>query len=369
MIKFRYVVGFLVAILLISAIVSYGFLTGEDFEDFFVGVDVAYSNMDANKELIDRISSYSNLFVIGTTGITHNETLLDEICQYAYDKGLSFIVYTERRLQYQWVEQAKVRWGEKFLGFYFWDENAGLQLDLSIILPVMQADNYTHAANQFVDRLKESFVFMNYSGFDDRLLFTSDYALYWFDYLTGYDVVLTQFGWNYSRQLNVALCRGAATVLDKEWGAIISWTYDQPPYIGSGLELYEDLVLAYENGAKYIVVFDTNKNYTQGILKEEHFKALRDFKQYTLENPRGNEYNKDRVAFVLPKDYGYGFRGPDDKIWGLWEADSFSTDLSVKLGALLEQHGKKLDIIYNDGLKLDSTYNKYIFWNGTVYVP
>ena len=369
LIKFRYVVGFLVAILLISAIVSYGFLTDDDFGDFFVGVDVAYSDMDANKEIIDRISSYSNLFVIGTTGISHNDTKLDEICQYAYDKGLSFIVFTERRLQYQWVEQAKVRWGERFLGFYFWDENAGLQIDLSVYLPVMQADNYTHAANQFVDRLKESFVFMNYSGFDDRLLFTSDYVLYWFDYLMGYDVVLTQFGWNYSRQLNVALCRGAATVLDKEWGAIISWTYDQPPYIGSGSELYEDLVLAYENGAKYIVVFDSDKNYTQGILKDEHFEALRDFKQYTVENPRGNEYSKDKVAFVLPKDYGYGFRGPDDKIWGLWEADAFSDELSVKLGFLLEQHGKKLDIIYDDGLKLDSTYNKYVFWNGTVYIP
>ena len=373
MTKLRYIVGFLVAILLISAIVSYGFLVNNNssdvFKDFFVGVDVAYENMEDNKELIDKISPYSNLFVIGCTGITHNESKLNEICQYAYDKGLSFIVFTDRRLQYQWVEQAKIRWGERFLGFYFWDENAGMQIDLSMLLPVMEADNYTDAANRFVERLKQSFVFMNYSSFEDRPLFTSDYVLYWFDYLTGYDVVLTQFGWNYSRQLNVALVRGAATILNKQWGAIITWTYDSPPYIESGPELYEDLVVAYENGAKYIVVFDSDKNYTQGILKEEHFKALRDFKQFVIENPRGEEYNHDRLAFVLPKDYGYGFRGPNDKIWGLWEADDLTAEISHKLGILLEEHGKKLDIIYNDKLELDSTYSKYIFWNNTVYVP
>lgn len=353
--------------------VSIGFLSNEKsieaFGDVFVGVDVAYESMEANKKLIDQISSYTNLFVLGCTGITHNNTKLYELCQYAFDKDLSFIVYTERRLQYQWVEQAKVLWGEKFLGFYFWDENAGLQIDLSLWLPVMQADNYTDAANKFVNRLKESFVYMNYSDFNDRLLFTSDYALYWFDYLVGYDVVLTQFGWNYSRQLNVALCRGAANVLNKEWGAIITYTYLEQPYLGSGEQLFDDMVLAYENGAKYIIVFDSDKNYTQGILKEEHYKALRDFKQYTIENPRDNVYNQDRVAFVLPQGYGYGFRGPNDKIWGLWAADTFSFDLSLRIGDLLRQYDKELDIIYDENLELDLKYKKYIFWNNTVHIP
>jgi hypothetical protein len=194
-------------------------------------------------------------------------------------------------------------------------------------------------------------------------------VLYWFVYNAGYDVLLTQFGWNYSRQLNVGLVRGAATIQNKEWGVIITWTYDHPPYIGSGQELFEDLVLAYENGAKYIVVFDSDENYTQGILKEEHFRALRDFKQYTVENPRGNDYNKDKIAFVLPKGYGYGFRGPDDKIWGLWQADALSFEISQKLGALLEQHDKELDIIYDDELELDDTYSKYVFWNNTIHIP
>jgi hypothetical protein len=353
--------------------VSYGFLSGNNsnlaFGSFFVGIDVAYESMEANKEVIDKVSSYTNLFVIGCTGITHNTSKLDEICQYAYDKGLSFIVYTDQRFQHQWVEDAIARWGDCFLGLYMWDENGGKQIDLSTILPVMQADNYTDAAEKFVSRMKSSFVLMSYSNFNDRPLFTSDYVLYWFVYKSGYDVLLAQFGWNYSRQLNVALCRGAATIQDKDWGVIVSWTYDHPPYIESGLELYDDLVLAYEHGAKYVVVFYSNKNYTKGILLEEHFKALRDFKQYVVDNPRGEYYSKDRVAFVLPKDYGYGFRGPDDKIWGLWESDELSVEISQKLGGLLEQYGEKIDIIYDDGLELDDTYSRYIFWNNTIHIP
>jgi hypothetical protein len=357
----------------ISILVSYGFVaenySNEISGDFFVGVDVAYADMDANKEIVDKVSSYTNLFVIGCTGITHNDTLLDEICGYVYDKGLSFIVYTEKRLESEWVENAISRWGESFLGLYFWDENAGRQLDLVYYRAVFEAENYSDAASQFYAAMNRSFTFMSYSGFDDRLLFTSDYALYWFDYKCGYDVVFTQFGWNYSRQLNVALCRGAATMQSKDWGVIIPHTYDVAPYIESGPELYKDLVLAYENGAKYIVVFDSNKNFTGGILQEEHFKALRDFKQYTADNPRLEEGKNDKVAFVLPKDYGYGFRGPDDKIWGLWEADDLSAQISLKLGALLEEYDKTLDIIYDDDLQIDSTYSRYVFWNNTIIVP
>ena len=77
----------------------------------------------------------------------------------------------------------------------------------------------------------------------------------------------------------------------------------------------------------------------------------------------------DRVAFVLPKDFGYGFRGPKDKIWGLWEADETSLQMSYHLGEFLKQYGTGLDIIYDDNLTVDQTYSKYIFWNGTIISP
>ena len=149
---------------------------------------------------------------------------------------------------------------------------------------------------------------------------------------------------------------------------MITWTYNDPPYIESGEELYKDLVLAYENGAEYILVFDSNEEYTEGILKNEHLNALRKFWDYIKNNPRDVDLQNDRVAYVLPTDYGYGFRGPEDKIWGLWEADAFSHELCVNLNSFLEQYGTRLDIIYDDGLETDNTrmYSKLVFWNGTV---
>ena len=183
-------------------------------------------------------------------------------------------------------------------------------------------------------------------------MFTSDYALYQFDYQAGYDVLLAQFGWNYSRQLNAALCRGAATAQNKEWGVIVTWTYRQPPYIESGEELYNDLLLAYDNGAKYILVFDSNKEYTGSILTQEHLDALKHFWQYAQQHPRKTSPVNERTAYILPKDYAYGFRGPNDKIWGLWEADSLSAPMSIELGNLLQQYDSKLDIVYQDALGL-----------------
>jgi hypothetical protein len=224
--------------------------------------------------------------VIGCTDLTHNVTRLNEICQYVYDKGLSFIVYTEMALQRQWLEDAKNNWGERFFGFYFWEESGGKQLDLYEYKAVEEAENYTDASNQFVNSLENGLNRMNYTDPATPALFTSHYALYWFDYKAGYDVLLAQLGWTYSKQLNIALCRGAATMQEKERGAIITRTYTKPLYIESGEELYKDLVLAYENGAKYILVFDSNENYTQGILKEAHLAALKQFWQYMQNNPR-----------------------------------------------------------------------------------
>jgi hypothetical protein len=325
--------------------------------------------------------------VIGCTGITQdiirnattgrvigeNFTKLNEICQYIYDKGLSFIVYREDAPQSVFLEDAKKRWGDRFLGFYVLDEFGGKQLDLYENWTFVNATSYANATSQFVNGVN---FFLNiftrhYTSSTSYPLFMSDYALYWFDYKAGYDVLLAQFGWNYSRQLNVALCRGAATMQNKDWGVIVAWEYTEPPYIEPGEKLYNDLILAYENGAKYIVVFDSNKGYTHGILQKEHLDALKQFWQYAKDHPRKSNPNSDRVAYVLPKDYAYGFRGPNDKIWGFWEADDLSFELSDNLHSLMQEYGNKLDIIYDDGLAPNNAYgySKLVFWNGTVYVP
>jgi len=129
------------------------------------------------------------------------------------------------------------------------------------------------------------------------------------------------------------------------------------------------LVLAYENGAKYILVFDTNNNYTDSVLEKEHLDALKKFWDYTKDNPRKIGDSSERVAYVLPEGYAYGFRGPWDKIWGFWEGEDdplkLSYQISVDVGKALEEYDAKLDLIYDDEIVVDDTYWKYVFWNGT----
>ena len=362
------------SLLIASIILSYGFLVvdpaKEEPQNLFVGIDVAYENMTEIKALIDKVSPYTNLFIIGARAITYNATTLNETCEYIYDKGLSFIIYRDTMLRNaNWTETAKKTWGDRFLGYYAFDELGGKQLDNHEYKFVLDAKNYSDAANSFVsmtDWYLDFFTrFRNTTQFD---LYTSDYTLYWFDYKAGYDAVFAQFGWNYSRQLNIAQCRGAASMLGKDWGAIITWTYTQPPYLESGEDLYKDLVLAYENGAKYIILFDSNEGWTQSVLKQEHLDALKQFWDYAKAHPRTSLTLDDRVAYVLPKDYGYGFRGPNDKIWGFWEADNLTGKVCSDLSNLFAQYDKRLDIIYDDGLSSDSTcgYSCLIFWNGTI---
>ena len=349
-----------------------------------MGIVAAYDNVEEIKRFVDEASPYINTIGIGSVGITYNFTKLDDVCQYIYDRGLYFMIYAhpindpyELLVQCQWVIDAKPRWGEHFLGLYAYDEPGGRQLDNATYTVVKYeewfADNCTDAADKYVSELT---LIINHTIKDqmcgaDLPLYTSDYALYWFDYKSEYDVVFAEFGWNYSRQLNVALCRGAANVQNKEWGVMITWTYTNPPYLESGSALYDDMVLAYENGAKYILVFDTNKNYTHTVLDEDHLEAFKQFWQYASDNIRARNPTSNRIAYVLPKDYGYGFRGPNDKIWGLWEADEFSLEISTQLGSLIDRYLNRLDIIYDDGLKTNSSYGyrRFIFWNGTVWVP
>jgi hypothetical protein len=168
--------------------------------------------------------------------------------------------------------------------------------------------------------------------------------------------------------LNIALCRGAATAQNKDWGVMITWTYNGTPYIESGEELLNDLVLAYNVGAKYVVVFNYPKIGRYGILTEEHFDALKEFWSYIHSNPEAHGNVVGDVAYVLPKDYGYGFRGPTDKIWGLWEADQESKKVWDDVNNLINTYGSRLDVIYDDpefNNAVKSRYNKLVFWNQT----
>ena len=375
--KLIYFTGFIIAFLLVASLFLYFNPLVRDsskgnIQDFYVGVDVAYDDLEGIQSLVNEISSYTNLIVIGSTGVTYNVTRLDETCQYVYDRNMSFILFTEHALPRQWLENAVKLWGSHFLGLYAYDEFGGRQLDHYKYRLVQDASNSTDAGIRYVNSLNRtlSSIRGSYGSSVNLPLFSSDYGLYWFDYKAGYDVVFAEFGWNFSRQLNVALCRGAAAVQDRDWGVMITWTYDGSPYIESGDKLFEDMTLAYNNGAKYIIVFDSNYDYSQGILKQEHLTALKQFWEYTKSNPRTKDAVENHVAYVLPENFGYGFRGPTDKIWGMWEADAPSKELCSNLNGLLEQYGTRLDIIYDDSTKAGRAvaYEKLVFWNGTVQI-
>ena len=272
-----------------------------------------------------------------------------------------------------WLDTAKTRWGDKFLGVYLFDEPGGNQIDTGgwnedwVEVFKDNASTYSEASNLFVNSISS----IN-STLDLKRrsipMFTSDYALYWFDYLAGYDTVFVELGWNNSRPQQIGLCRGAANTQGKEWGAIITWTNDKPPYLASGPEILEDMLIAYETGAKYVIVFNYPtypENNPYGILGDEHFAAMQQFWTHIHEYP--GDYGKvlSDVAFVLPKDYGWGMRSPDDSIWGLWQADNLSSVIWDKMNTLVERYGLGLDIVYDDPRFSLAEYSELYYWNSS----
>ena len=353
--------------------------------NLYFGVDVAYENVTQTEQLIDKISSYTNFFVIGCTG-NYNNTRLTEISNYLYNRSMYFIVYTDtiynnntqdsRYPAYpspQWFQMAESTYGSYFLGMYYVDEPGGNQIDQSKYPLVQSAKNYSDAATKYVNitsmllRNSRYAITNEFAYPTEYQLFTSDYALYWYDYEAGYNAIFAEFAWNYSRTLNVALCRGAATLQNRDWGVMITSTNPDPPYIESGSALYSDMLYAYQTGAKYIVVFDSNPTWTADILGADQLGAMQMLWDYAKNNPRGPDDPSLRTAYVLPSDFGFDFRGPNDTIWGLWSAssDPLAYDLSVSVQIMLTNYANNLDIVYQDGIQsaTASVYGSLIYWN------
>jgi hypothetical protein len=200
-------------------------------------------------------------------------------------------------------------------------------------------------------------------------IFTSDYAFYWYDYLIGYDAILAEFGWNNTVAQEIGLARGAANLQNKSWGAMITWKYTHPPYMASGDEIYDQMRSAYKAGADYLVVFNYAEDMESpyGILKPEHFDALKRFWNEVVQNPYvTNSEGKAEAAFVLPKNCGWSLRKPTDREWG-FRAPSNEVQHAMNLiEAALARHGLRLDIIYNDpAYPYVGKYNQVYYWNQT----
>jgi hypothetical protein len=343
-------------------------------EEFFFGMSFGLNSTEEAKLLIDKVKGYTNLFIINSWEISTNETALNEICDYAVDAEMSFIVFFDyiSHIGYPWhltwLNQAKQNWGDRFLGVYLYDEPGGRQIDLGKWdegIVYGNITDYDEAANFFITSISSTWSMQDLKN-KNITVFSSDYALYWFDYLAGYDTLFVELGWNHSRIQQIALGKGAANVQDKDWGAILTWTYEQPPYLANGTQLLQDMITAYQAGAKYIVIFNYPKLNPYGILEEEHFNAMETFWDIT-HSPSQNSFQdlEENVAFVLPKNYGWGMRESNDSIWfPEWGPDQLSPLIWENMNNLIEQYGLNLDIIYYDSrFNFMEKYSNIYFWD------
>lgn len=369
-------------ILLVAAslpfLYQYSISQSQTKDDFYFGVSFGQETAEEALPLIDKVKDYTNVFFVNSWNVTANETALNLVCDYAANANLKFIVYFDfiSRITFpwhqQWLDNAKQRWGNKFLGVHLRDELGGKQIEKTET--VTNATDYSDAASKFIQSIQSynSTIDAKNKGIK---LFTSDYALYWWDYMAGYDTVFAELGWNISTSRQIALCRGAANMQGKDWGAIITWKTSDPPYLASGEEIYGDMISAYLAGAKYVIVFNYPK-YPQdnpyGILSNDHFSAMQNFWKYSHAYPRSTYGQVDAQAvLVLPKDYGWGMRRSQyivqDKIWGLWFEDEKAPVILNSVNKLDAKYALQLDIIYEDQrFNYEGKYLQVYFWNSTL---
>ena len=377
---------FLLTILLIS-VISLPIIYDAHFrndaeEDFFFGVSFGGKTASQAKLLIDKVKGYTNFFLINSWDIAIDEAALNEVAEYAVEADMHFMVFFDfiSRLMYPWhqtwLDTARDRFGDKFLGIYIYDEPGGKQIETGqwdegqwLESVFMNVSDYSEAAEAFVSTMPQSNSWIDLQS-RNIPMFTSDFALYWFDYLAGYDTIFVELGWNHSRTQHIALNRGAANVQEKDWGAIIVWNARDPEDENRGIyktgpEMLEDMQVAYQAGAKYVTIFNYPYDQPFGILEDEHFEAMETFWNLTQPPQDSLEKVEAEAAFVLPKDYGWGMRWPEDRIWKPeWGPDDRAPLIWENMNMLIDMYGLRLDIIYNDTrFDFAEQYLEIYYWN------
>lgn len=417
---------FLVIIVVVSTFAVYGSLQSDSQSttniknDPYVGVAFCGNTTAEAYALIDRTKNYTNLFVLdtGRSTLSRNESAVYTICDYATANGLSIIInlgidsVTEDDVT-TWFWDANIsdikanwtqRWGTKFLGMYYNDEVGGVQLDgswqsfytkvgdrlatidhpalrmLNQIKLKLQAyadnksspDNYDLEADFFVNYvLSDGDPGIGKLNRTDINAFTSDYGLYWWDYLGGFDVMLAELGWNASVAQQIAQVKGAARLQGKDWGTMITWKYDDVPFLDSAKSIYDQMLASYQAGAKYIMIFnyakDKNGTNTAEAMVDQHYMALYQF-WHDIHSKQYEDNSKPEAVLVLPRNYGWGMRNPNDTIWGFWPADSKTRQTAINMGKLLDWYGTKLDIVFEDSAYpvSNGNYTSIYYWNSSI---
>ena len=411
---------FLIVILAVSMFAVYMALSTSSqtkaHPNAYVGIAFCGNTTDQAKLLIDKVNSYTNLFILdsGRNPISADQSKVEEVCDYAVGKGLYVIINLGIKdehdssdwfwgqpsldgIKQQWTQ----RWGDKFLGIYYNDEPGGIQLDGSwrrfYERTINRLGNSSNPALQSLNEIAQKLIayvengtkpspddyeleaefFMDHvitydPGIEDLTAsgirsFTSDYGLYWWDYKGGYDVMFAELGWNVSVAEQIALVKGAARLQDKEWGSMITWKYRSPPYLDSGDEIYNQMLISYQAGAKYIAVFNyPYEGGAYGTLTNDHFTALQRFWN-DITTKQFSDLSSPQAALVLPKNFGWGLRNPNDSVWGFWLSDNRTNQVAVVTAMCIYYYGVNLDIVYEDSAYpiTNVAYQKVYYWNAT----
>ena len=225
---------------------------------------------------------------------------------------------------------------------------------------------YTEAANAFVNTEQQTL--SSIGNQSDINLFTSDYGLYWFDYLGGYNTVFAELFGTQTDAQTLALVRGAADMQDKSWGAMIEWANRASISLQTGNQMYSEMKQSYESGAEYVVVFNYSPSDNgTGLLQDSQFAAIQKFWKDVVQNPKDTNNVTGQDALVLPENYGWGMRNLNDTMWGLWPPDNDSQHVWNAVQSSLAKYGSKLDIVYDDpAYPTAGRYQHVYYWNLTI---
>jgi hypothetical protein len=316
-------------------------------ESVYFGITFGGTTAEQAKQLIDEVKPYTNLFVVASWTINGgpNGSALTEICDYAVAANMYFIVYFNFIYQNYtstigsrynattwddygvspwhrpWLEDARDRYGDKFLGAYLYDEPGGKQIDCGYwnrdnstfsgtpITIYRNASTYADVARIYTSSIARSGSMQVLTNTSYRYnltqtvpVYTSDYALFWYDYKVGYTAIFTEIGELHEQNRKIeqiALCRGAANAQHKEWGAIITFASYNPPTPLDGATMLNDMKMAYEAGAKYIIAFNYVVDGENG-LTDEQFNAMQQFWEYMHAHPETHGKYRGETAYILP---------------------------------------------------------------------
>ena len=145
------------------------------------------------------------------------------------------------------------------------------------------------------------------------------------------------------------------------------------PYLENGTELlvtYRWLTALEPNTPLSSATQPTQPSNQYGICRRNILRRLQRFWNTLHNNPASLGSNKAEAAYIVPKDYGFGFRSPNDTIWGLKPADDLSQKIYDDTNNILPSiYGSRFDVLYDEPeiiAPLLKNYTAVYYWNQTI---